>query len=324
MAVINGTGGDDNLVGTGVADTLNGFAGNDTLNGGAGNDTMVGGQGNDVYIVAQAGDVVTELAGEGTDTIQSSVTYTASNNVENLTLTGAGNINATGNTLNNILTGNTGNNILNGGTGTDTMTGGTGNDTYVVDNVGDVVTESAGEGTDIIQSSVSYTIATNVETLTLTGTTNINATGNAANNTLNGNTGNNIIDGGAGNDTMAGGTGNDTYIVDSATDVVTEAAGAGTDTIQTSVTFTMSNNVENMILTGGAAINATGNTLANTITGNGADNTISGGTGADTMIGGAGNDTYVVDNVGDVVTENAGEGTDLVQTSVTYTISANV
>ena len=79
---------------------------------------------------------------------------------------------------------------------------------------------------------VSYTLGTNVENLTLTGTGAINATGNTLDNTLTGNSGNNVLDGGAGNDTMSGGAGNDTYVVDAAGDTVTEAAGAGTDTVQ--------------------------------------------------------------------------------------------
>ena len=223
-------------------------------------------------MVNAATDVVTELASQGTDTVLSSVTYALGTNVENLSLTGVAAINATGNTLNNVLTGNSGNNILSGGTGNDTMIGGLGNDTYVVDAVGDVVTELAGEGTDTVQSSASYTLSDNVENLQLTGTAAINATGNTLDNVLTGNSGNNILSGGSGNDTMVGGLGNDIYVVDAAGDVVTELASQGTDTVQSSISYVLGSNVENLQLTGSAAINATGNTLANTLTGNAGDN----------------------------------------------------
>ncbi|WP_294245168.1 calcium-binding protein [Propionivibrio sp.] len=325
-SAINGTGNALNnlLMGNSAANTLTGGAGNDTLNGGTGADTLVGGAGDDTYIVDNTGDIVTENLNEGTDLVQSSVTYTLAANVENLTLTGTSAINGTGNTLNNTLTGNSGANVLNGGAGADTMVGGTGNDTYVVDDSGDVVTENLNEGTDLVQSSVSYVLGSNVENLTLTGTTAINGTGNTLNNTLTGNSGANVLDGGAGADTLVGGAGNDTYVVDNTGDIVTEAASAGTDLVQSSVTYSLAANVENLTLTGTNAINGTGNTLNNVLTGNAGNNTLSGGAGADTMIGGLGNDTYVVDNTGDIVTEAASAGTDLVQSSVTYSLAANV
>jgi Ca2+-binding RTX toxin-like protein len=329
---LNGASANDILFGNGGNDTLSGFGGADVLDGGTGADTMIGGLGDDDFVVDNPGDVVIEEVGEGDDTVKVGFSLTLAANVENLTLTGNAAINGTGNALANTLLGNTANNILDGKLGADTMRGGIGDDTYVVDNVGDVVLELAGQGTDLVQAGATFTIANNIENLTLTGVDNINGTGNALANTLLGNAGNNILDGKAGADTMTGGLGGDTYVVDNAGDVVTEA-GAGTDTVQSTITFALGASFENLTLTGGAAVNGTGNTLVNILTGNGAANTLNGlgghdtlngGSGADLLLGGLGNDIYMVDNVGDVAAENAGEGTDLVQSSVTFTLGANV
>ena len=323
---INATGnaGNNVITGNSANNTINGGTGNDTLDGGGGSDALIGGTGNDIYIVNSTTDTITENANEGTDTIQSSVTFTIATNIENLTLTGTAAINGTGNAGNNIITGNGANNTLDGGAGNDTLIGGTGNDIYIVDSTTDIITENANEGTDTIQSSVTFTIAalTNVENLTLTGTTAINGTGNASNNVITGNSANNTLDGGAGNDTLIGGTGDDIYLVDSTTDIITENGNAGTDTIQSSVTYTIATNVENLTLKGTAAINGTGNAGNNIITGNGVNNTLEGGAGIDTLIGGTGDDIYIVDSITDIITENANGGTDTIQSSVTFTIAA--
>ncbi|WP_368677862.1 calcium-binding protein [Acinetobacter lactucae] len=303
-----GASGNDTITGQAGNDILYGQAGNDTLNGSTGNDTMYGGKGDDTYIVDSTADVISESVNEGTDTVQSSVTYTLVNNVENLTLTGTIAINGTGNALNNVIVGNSaintlnggaGDDYLNGGTGADKLLGGTGNDSYVIDNTGDIVTENTGEGIDSVLSSITYTLGNNLEKLTLTGSTAINGTGNALNNvlvgnsainTLTGGAGDDYLDGAAGADKLLGGLGNDTYVIDNSGDTVTENASEGIDTVLSSITYTLGSNLENLTLNGSTAINATGNTLNNTLTGNSGVNALNGGAGNDILDGQGGND----------------------------------
>ncbi|MEG4859315.1 DUF4347 domain-containing protein, partial [Microcoleus sp. K1-B6] len=270
---INGTLGADNLSGTPNPDCINGLAGNDIINGLASNDTLDGGDGDDrleggsgadlltgglgrdIYVVDNIGDVVTpELPNQGTDMVQSTVTYTLPAEVEYLTLTGTAGVSATGNNLGNIIQGNSANNTLNGlagddyllgidgndiiyggdgidnlegGLGADQLIGGLGNDRYGVDNAGDVVTELASQGIDVVASSVTYTLPAEVENLYLNGTATINGYGNTLPNTITGNSANNFLNGGTGADSLIGGLGNDIYAVDNAADVVTEQAAQG-------------------------------------------------------------------------------------------------
>ncbi|HLO75113.1 MAG TPA: endo alpha-1,4 polygalactosaminidase [Magnetospirillum sp.] len=261
--------------------TLSGGSGTDVLDGGAGADSLAGGAGDDTYIVDNSGDVITENADEGTDSVRSSATFTLAANVEVLTLTGSASINGTGNALANMLTGNSGANCLDGGSGADSLAGGAGNDTYVVDDAGDIVSESADDGSDTVLSSVAYTLSATLENLTLTGSADINGTGNAQANTLTGN---------AGVNSLIGGGGDDLYVVDSSFDVVREGLNAGTDTVRASDSYTLSANVENLTLSGSDDIDGVGNGLANVLTGNAGDNILLGGRGNDTLVGGAGDD----------------------------------
>jgi len=285
-----------------------------------------GNAGNDTYVVDATGDVVIELAGEGVDTVLTSVAaLTLADQVENLTYTGTAAFTGTGNTLDNTITGGNGNDNLNGAAGNDTLSGGLGNDTYTVDSTGDVVNEAAAAGTDTVRTVLSsYTLGANLENLSYNGTAAFSGTGNELNNALVGGVGDDTLDGGAGNDTMTGGAGNDTYFVDSATDVVTESlATNGTDTVRTSLgAYTLSTNVDNLVYTGTAAFSGTGNTLDNVITAGDGNDSLSGGTGSDTMIGGLGNDTYTVDAAGDSIVEVADAGIDTVRTTLTaYTLA---
>jgi len=280
--VLTGGRGDDTLSGMAGNDQLQGGTGNDLLDGGTGIDTMVGGTGNDGYVVNVVGDVVTELTNEGTDTVQSSITYTLGNHVEKLILTGTMAINGTGNALDNTLTGNSGINVL---------TGGAGNDTYVV-GAGDSVIENFNGGTDTILSAVTWTLSGNVEHLTLTGSANVNGMGNVLNNTLTGNSGNNALDGGAGNDLLDGGAGNDSLLAGSGDDQL--LGGLGTDVLNAGSGHDVLNGGEGAdTLDGGSGDDLLfGGGDNDTMTGGSGANQFMGGSGNDTMTGGSGNDVY--------------------------------
>jgi trimeric autotransporter adhesin len=343
-SAINGTGNssDNVLIGNVASNTLSGGSGNDTLDGGAANDSMSGGQGNDIYFVDHAMDTTSESSGQGSDTVRTTVNWTLASNVENLVLLGAGNLTGTGNSSANQITGNGGNNTLNGMGGADTLTGAGGNDTYVVDNVGDIVTEAANEGTDTVQSSIAYTLGNDVENLTLTSTAATGTgngldnvlIGNGSGNTLTGNGGNDTLDGGSGSDTMVGGAGNDTYVVAQTGDVVTETAGNGTDTVQSSIAYTLSstNEVENLTLTGSSNVNGIGNSLNNVLSGNSGNNTLTGNAGSDSLAGGNGADIYSyssghgADTIDNSSTDSAQDRlnvTNLTSSQVTFTRSGN-
>lgn len=273
MALINGTAGNNVLNGTLGDDEINGLGGHDQLFGNRGNDDLNGGSGNDT------------------------------------------------------LRGGVGFDRLDGGTGADHMNGGDASDRYIVDNVGDVVQESFDDAAagdfDTVESSVTYTLGFGLEDLFLTGMAAINGTGNAARNTIVGNEANNVLNGGAGddwleggggNDTLNGGTGadimigdegNNTYIVDNVDDR-TFGFGFGIDTVKASVTYALEFEIENLTLTGSAAINGTGDFLNNVITGNGANNELSGLSGNDHLLGGNGNDHLSGGNDNDVLYGGAG------------------
>ena len=180
--------------------------------------------------------------------------------------------------------------------------------------------EDADKGTDLIKSSVSFWLDSNLENLTLAGTDNINGTGNSLANTITGNAGNNTLDGGTGTDALIGGAGNDTYVLGADSDSISDSAGIDKITSTVSRSLAGYATIENLTLTGTAAINGTGNALANTITGNSGNNTLDGGTGTDALIGGAGNDTYVLGADSDSISDSA--DTDTITSTVSRSLAA--
>lgn len=319
--VIDGKTGNDYLEGGDGADKLWGGAGEDTLvaatisaDDSAAVDTLNGGAGNDTYFV-HSGDLVDETSdgygdgdnsgtdsttdAGGTDTVNTDATYTLQTNVENITVVGSSAVTATGNASTNRLIGN----------GSTSLNGLAGNDTYYVSGSDTVTESSASGGTDIVYSSVAFTLGSNVENLTLTGSGGLTGTGNSLANTLRGD------NSGTGSDTLVGAAGNDTYYVGTG-DSITDSGGTA-DIAYTAVDFDMSSaatTVENLTITGSTTgIDVTGNSLANIIH-------AETNTAANVLSGGAGNDTYYV-STGDTVSEASSEGTDLVSSSVNFTLT---
>ena len=317
--------GNDSLDGGTGNDVLDGAEGNDTLFGGLGADTLVGGQGNDVYVVDSLSDVVSEADGAGTDRIETALAaLTLTDNVENLTYTGAVAFTGTGNTLNNSLVGGAGNDVLQGLDGNDTLMGGAGNDTlmggvgdnslvggagndlYLVESAGDVIVELAAGGTDSVSTTLaSYTLGAEVENLTFASGGDFTGTGNAAANvltgaggndslsglagadTLIGGLGNDTLDGGAGTDSLVGGAGDDSYVIDANTDLVVEGAGSGTDTVNLAFTAAGA-----YTLTANVENAAIINAMAGVnVSGNELNNQLTGNAQANVLTGLAGNDT---------------------------------
>jgi len=308
--------GNDTLRGGGGTDSLSGGDGNDILDGGAGDDYLDGDKGNDTYLFGKGSgqDVVYNIDYDidkldiirfASNVAAAEVKATRSGNALILTITttgdalylrdffrasngmrpykieqvqfGDGTVWTT-NDLDQMVQGVT----LTGTSGADTLSGGAGSDTL-----------SGLAGNDVLNGNGG----------------NDRLDGGIGNDTLAGGAGNDRLDGGGGADKMSGGADDDSYVVDNAKDVITENAGEGADAVESSVTYTLANNVEYLTLTGTAAINGTGNTLANLLRGNSANNTLNGGAGTDILEGGAGNDT-LTDTSGAALF-NGGAGADL-------------
>ena len=355
--VLEGLGGDDRLNGGGGADTLYGGDGNDILDGGSDNtsgtagydrvvDRMIGGTGNDTYYLDNPADVVEEQANGGIDTISAIFDVTLAKDVENLVFRdfwyAEGKYRGYGNASDNVmignnsdnqlrglggddtLTGNDGDDVLDGGAGIDRMVGGAGNDTYYVSSSSDQVVEAVGEGrADTVYTSVDFKLAagSEVENLFIDPASRgvaVRLTGNAFRNVLQGGSQDDILDGGAGADGLKGGAGSDTYYVDDVNDAIADGAGlAGSDTVITSVGYTLGKAVSIETIRFGenrssASLDLTGNEFGQTLIGNG---------GASRLIGRAGDDTYLVDG-DDSVFEAVGEGNDTVVASGNYTLGA--
>jgi Ca2+-binding RTX toxin-like protein len=331
---------------------------NDRLYSMASGTTLDAGNGDDTYVVRHDGVIIAEAAKGGRDTVETDRSHVLGANIENLVLTGTGNIHGTGNALANALTGNAGANVLDGGAGKDTMTGGDGGDRYIVDDEGDVIGEKAGDtGNDIVYSMLaSYTLGDGLEDLaafqgrTISGTAGFTGIGNAAgnrlqgalgNDRLSGNDGNDVLAGRAGDDSLAGGSGDDILYPDSGTDTVD--GGTGTDTLvlygaladytrvgvsATDLLLTRKSTAESVLVRNVESFlfASERHTLAEVMLdiGTPGNDTIASIQAADVLAGGAGNDVYVVGHESVAITEAAKGGTDTVRASVDFTLGDNV
>lgn len=218
-----GADGNDILQGGAGIDYLFGETGNDNINGGTGGDRMYGGLGDDNFIVDSLSDYIVDNAGEGTDTVFTTISFvlpavSGTREIENLfafNQSSTNKMNLVGNDLNNSITGNDGDNVINGGAGADIMTGNGGNDVYYVDNSLDQVNgEGALDGdADRVFTTVNFALGVgdHVEFVNVLGSGNVNISGNELDQTLVGGAGLNVIDGKEGNDTLWGLGGNDFF-----------------------------------------------------------------------------------------------------------------
>jgi Ca2+-binding RTX toxin-like protein len=361
-----GNNGNDSLDGGIGNDTLNGGLGNDTFTGGAGNDLYLIDSTSDMINAetATAGEIDTIWV-QTNSTLTTVQAFTMADNVEVLNIKDTLStlkFNITGNASGNTITGNNGNDSLdgglgndkliggagndslNGGTGADTLTGDTGNDLYLIDSTADFISPelaTVGEidtiwiqtGLSSSANTLSFTMADNVEVLSIKDTSAslmFVITGNASDNTITGNKGNDTLDGGNGTDTLIGGKGDDTYYVNSANDTITEVAAdevqgvASNDVVHSTVSLTLNiaerNGVETLLLDGPGALDGQGNAKDNTLVGNDWDNKLFGNEGNDLLIGGAGNDVLSGGTGSDDL--YGGEGNDTLA-AVTTTRDAN-
>jgi Ca2+-binding RTX toxin-like protein len=295
----------DSLSGGNGDDSLDGGNGNDSCQGGTGNDTLSGASGDDILRGGIGDDYLSGGSGNGSLFGEDGDDYVSGGSDPDKLDGGSGN---------DELNGGDSDDTLIGGVGADTMVGGIGSDLYYVDNVGDLIVENAYEGREQVNSSISYSLGTTLENLTLQGTLNINGTGNSLNNKIIGNSGINALCGKAGNDTLIGADGNDVYIIDAdvdlGLDIITEAAVAtgGIDTIdlRTSaiatkldltalITQTIATGVQLAAIGAQGIENVYGGSGNDTIIGNASNNVFIGGAGSDSITGGLGNEIYIID-----------------------------
>jgi Ca2+-binding RTX toxin-like protein len=321
------------LTGNTLADVITANAAGDTLVAGTGLATLVGGAGNDTFVINNAADVIQTTAGAGIDTEQTSVSVTLADNITNLTGSGSGALTLRGNSLNGTITANTGadtliagsgNQTLTSGSGIDSMVGGAGNDTFIVNNSADAISVATVNAGNAVKTNVSYVLPANLLNLTALGSNAITLTGNALADTLTANSGNDTLISGSGVDTMVGGAGNVTFVVNNSADAISVTTAKTGNVVQSNVDYVLPANLLVLTGVGSNAITLTGNSLADKITANAGNDTLVSGSGIDTLVAGAGNDTFVVNNTSDVVTAGTAKAGNVVQTSVDYTLGANL
>ena len=305
--------GNDRLYGRGGNDTLFGYDGNDILEGGPGADVLDGGTGiNTASYATAASGVSADL--DDNEFATGDAKGDIFTSIQNLTGSPFADT-LYGNHGANRLSGGGSNDILVGEAGADTLDGGAGVDTVAYDASGsglraDLLTPATntGDAASDVYISIENLDGSSFNDILLgdnkanviggnlihsTPSGNDQLFGRGGNDTLFGYDGNDILDGGTGTDQMTGGTGNDSYYVDNVADKVIEAVNGGTDTVHSSVTYTLPGNVEDLILIATASVNGTGNAAANIIVGNGGNNLLAGLGGNDKLTGGAGKDTFL-------------------------------